>query len=238
VQYVMKVFEYENSRKFRIFDRDGEPWFVHVDVCRELDISNPSQAASRLDPDEKDTLINNEGIADSRAQSIVIINESGLYSLILTSRKPAAKKFRKWVTAEVLPSIRRTGGYGIANRIPSFIHRYNANWDRTDSGHFSIISELAIRLWGRLEQVGHRMADKAPSGRELRPDVSVGKLFSAWLQEHHPSVSDNFSWYTHWTPQGVFPARQYPISMLPLYIYRVRGYRVGSAPFRRVLPQP
>lgn len=96
----------------RVTDRSGEPWFVLADVCRVLEIGNPSQAATRLDDDEKTTLTNNEGQAGSGAQSFTIINESGLYSLILTSRKPSAKRFKKWVTAEVLPAIRKTGSYG------------------------------------------------------------------------------------------------------------------------------
>lgn len=76
--------------------RYGNPWFVLADVCRVLEIGNPSQAVSRLDNDERDTLTNNEGIigcganVDARAQSITIVNESGLYSLVPTSRKPAA----------------------------------------------------------------------------------------------------------------------------------------------------
>ena len=111
----------------------------------------------------------------------IIINESGLYSIILRSDKPEARRFKKWVTSEVLPSIRRTGAYG---RIPRFIRRYNENWDRVEDGHFSIISELAIRLWGRLEQIGHVMADVAADGAELRPDVSVGRLFSQMVEGH------------------------------------------------------
>jgi hypothetical protein len=85
-----------------------------AEVCRVLKISNPSDAATRLDDDEKMTLDNTEGHSGQRggAQSFTIINESGLYSLILTSRKREAKRFKKWVTAEVLPSIRKTGGYG------------------------------------------------------------------------------------------------------------------------------
>lgn len=97
----------------RVQDETGEPWFVLADVCRVLEIGNPSQAATRLDDDEKMTLTNNEGRAGSGAQAFTIINESGLYSLILTSRKPAAKRFKKWVTAEVLPAIRRTGRFAM-----------------------------------------------------------------------------------------------------------------------------
>jgi len=100
------------SIEVRLIDRDGVPWWVLVDVCRVLEIGNPSQAATRLDDDEKTTLTNNEGHAGNGAQTFIIINESGLYSLILTSRKPAAKRFKKWVTSEVLPLIRRTGAYG------------------------------------------------------------------------------------------------------------------------------
>ncbi|MEN2980965.1 Bro-N domain-containing protein [Tistrella bauzanensis] len=105
-------FEFEGCA-VRVVLRDGEPWFVLVDVCRVLSIGNPSQAAARLDGDERYTLINNEGIADARARALTIISESGLYALILTSRKPAARRFRKWVTADVLPALRRTGRYEV-----------------------------------------------------------------------------------------------------------------------------
>jgi prophage antirepressor-like protein len=217
MQYTLQIFEYEGHNPFRMTDRDGEPWFVLADVCRVLGIGNPSDAARRLDDDEKDTLDNVEGIASARVQSLTVINESGLYSLILTSRKEGAKKFKKWVTAEVLPSIRKTGGYRI-KPVPAFILRYNENWDRVEQGYFSVISELAIRLWGRFEQVGYVMADRALNGAELRPDVSVGKRFADWLGKSHPGVCDNFKSYMHKTPEGEFQARQYPNSMLPLYI--------------------
>lgn len=94
----------------RIIDQAGNPWFVLADVCRVLEISNPRDAASRLDEDEKDGV----GITDAigREQNNTVVNESGLYSLILTSRKDAAKRFKKWVTSEVLPTIRKTGAYG------------------------------------------------------------------------------------------------------------------------------
>jgi prophage antirepressor-like protein len=133
IQYALKVFEYEEKRPFRIIDRDGEPWFVLADVCRECGIANPRDAATRLDDDEKDAV----GIADTigREQRQTIISESGLYSLILSSRVPGARRFKKWVTADVLPSIRRTGGYG--RKTPSFIRRFNQNWDRISPGHFS-----------------------------------------------------------------------------------------------------
>lgn len=98
-------FNFENQ-SIRVVERNGEPWFVLSDVCAVLGIINPSDAASRLDEDEV-TL----AIIEGSHRPTNTINESGLYSVILTSRKPEAKKFKKWVTSEVLPSIRKTGGY-------------------------------------------------------------------------------------------------------------------------------
>lgn len=216
MQYSMQVFSDQESEQFRVINRDNEPWFVLADVCRKLEINNPSQAASRLDDDEKSTLITNEGTPTSGPQSFVIINESGLYSLILTSRKEGAKRFKKWVTSEVLPSIRKTGGYG--TKVPAFIRRYNDNWSRVDRGYFSVLNELAVHLWGRLEHAGRILADKAPDGKENRPDVSVGRCFSDWLKAEHSTVSGDLSYYPHLTPESVeVEARQYPIALLPLF---------------------
>ena len=96
--------------KIRVVMRDGEPWFVAKDVCECLDIDNPSQAVSRLEDDER-CLISNEALRANGDTTVV--SEPGLYSLVLGSRKPEAKAFKRWVTHEVLPSIRKTGGYGI-----------------------------------------------------------------------------------------------------------------------------
>lgn len=213
MQYAMQIFEYEDSDKFRVIDMNGEPWFILSEVCSRLEISNTSDAASRLDDDEK-------GIATidtlGGRQRKRIINESGLYSLILTSRKPAAKKFKKWITSEVLPSIRKTGSYN--GHIPKFIRRYNSNWDRIDQGYFSVISELVVRLWGRMELVGHIMADRSPNGTENRPDVSVGGLFAKWLDANHPTVCTDYKYYKHVTAEWEGDARQYPNTLLPLFI--------------------
>ncbi|MDD0943619.1 BRO-N domain-containing protein [Xylella fastidiosa] len=98
-----------HSHVVRVVMRDGNPWFVATDVCTALGYRNPSKAiADHLDDDER----SNEQLDRSRMGSkAVIISESGLYALILRSRKPEARKFAKWVTSEVLPSIRKTGSY-------------------------------------------------------------------------------------------------------------------------------
>ena len=90
-------------------DDNGEPWFVASDVCDALCIGNVSQSLNRLDDDEKNTIILNDGIPGNPSKAVV--NEPGLYSLVLSSRKPEAKAFKHWVTHEVLPSIRKKGGY-------------------------------------------------------------------------------------------------------------------------------
>jgi prophage antirepressor-like protein len=215
IQYALTVFEYENDRPFRIIDRNGEPWFALADVCRELDISNVGNASARLDDDEKDNIRNPDVNGLRGNPNLTIINESGLYSLILNSRKPEAKRFKKWVTKEVLPSIRKTGGYG--KNTPAFIRRYNQNWDRVSEGYFSVMNELVVRLWGRFEHLGHIMADFAPDGKELRPDISVGLGFSKWLKQKHADIADAYMMYLHWTPAGQFEARQYPVSLLHLF---------------------
>lgn len=92
---------------------NGEPWFVLSDVCKVLEISNSRNISSRLEPDEKGvTLVDTLG----GAQQMTIINESGLYTVILRSDKPQAKPFRKWVTSEVLPSIRKHGSYSVQSQ--------------------------------------------------------------------------------------------------------------------------
>lgn len=216
IQHALKVFEYENKRPFRIIDREGQPWFVLADVCRELDIANIGNAAARLDEDERSSIRNMDVTSAGGNPNLTIINESGLYSLILSSRKAEAKRFKKWVTSEVLPTIRKTGKFG-ASSTPAFIRRYNQNWDRVSAGHFSVLNELVIRLWGRFEHLGHIMADKAASGTENRPDISVGRGFSKWLKQYHRDVADNYSMYLHWTEAKEVEVRQYPLDMIPLF---------------------
>ena len=94
----------------RVIMRDGEPWFVAKDVCTCLEIANVSDACSRLDEDERGIVSTD---TPSGKQEMLIVSEPGLYSLIGSSKKPEAKAFKRWVNHEVLPSIRKTGGYGI-----------------------------------------------------------------------------------------------------------------------------
>jgi len=94
----------------RTVEKDGEAWFLASDVCAALDLGNIAQAGARLDDDEKG-LISND--TPGGEQKVSIVSEAGLYSLVLGSRKPEAKAFKRWVTHEVLPKIRKTGQYAI-----------------------------------------------------------------------------------------------------------------------------
>lgn len=105
---LQKVFNYQDQQ-VRTVVKDGEPWFVAKDVCDVLGITDARKSVNLLDEDER----NSVPVTDSlgRNQETFIINEPGLYSLILRSRKPEAKQFKRWITHEVIPTIRKTGSY-------------------------------------------------------------------------------------------------------------------------------
>ncbi|MDD7678136.1 MAG: phage antirepressor [Anaerovibrio sp.] len=107
----IQIFNNPEFGQVRTVVIDDEPWFVAADVCRALDIGNSRQAVTRLDDDEKNTVTLNDGIPGNPEKTVV--NEPGLYSLVLGSRKPEAKAFKRWITHEVIPAIRKTGGYHV-----------------------------------------------------------------------------------------------------------------------------
>ena len=113
----IRIFNY-NSVEVRTIQNDGEPWFVLKDVCNVLHIGNSRDVVARLDQDEK-------GVAQidtlGGKQEMTIINESGLYNVILRSDKPEAKPFRKWVTSVVLPTIRRHGMYATPDTVEKML---------------------------------------------------------------------------------------------------------------------
>ena len=107
----LKIFENKEFGEIRTVIKDGEPWFVGRDVALALGYAKPENAVMvHIDDDDK-TLTLIQGRCSTGSQNTTIINESGLYSLVLSSKQPNAKKFKKWVTSEVLPSIRKNGGY-------------------------------------------------------------------------------------------------------------------------------
>lgn len=143
------------------FHARRQPWWVAADVCGLLDINNSRQALARLDEDEKGV-----GTTDTNGgpQSVAIVNESGLNALLFTSRKPEAKRFRKWVTSEVIPTIRKTGSFSMKkpkSRVDLKVKRLEAESEL--ASRYSLVFRLALRIWMRCS------ADKRPlAPTELR----------------------------------------------------------------------
>lgn len=157
----LSTFDF-NEVAVRVMVREGEPWWVAADVCRALDIQNASDALKGLEEDEQATLDNSEG--GGRAHRLNVISESGLYALIFKSRKVEAKQFRRWVTKEVLPAIRKSGAYQIpssglnateearVDRLITVLEELigDRRAGRIDNGTASVLANLAcqtLRAW-------------------------------------------------------------------------------------------
>ncbi len=145
----LSIFSFEDHQ-VRTLLINNEPWFIAVDVCKALNIKNVTQAIERLDDDERAMFnigLKNQNLIDCRVQEINIINESGLFTLILRCRDAVNKgtipyRFRKWVTSEVLPSIRKTGRYEIQSQIP-----------QTEEYRYHIEITITDRLFGNNKAV-------------------------------------------------------------------------------------
>jgi len=110
----LQLFKNPEFGEIRVLEKDSEPWFIAADVCRVLEHSNVTVALDRLDEDERAKFNLGHPMYETNC-----VNEPGLYSLVLGSRKPEAKAFKRWVTHEVIPAIRKTGGYNLPNDYPS-----------------------------------------------------------------------------------------------------------------------
>lgn len=110
----IQIFKF-NDHPVRIIEKDGEPWWVAKDVCDILELCDVSMSVASLDDDEKGT---SKVCTPGGIQSMTVVNEPGLYSLVLRSRKPQAKAFQRWATHEVFPAIRKTGSYSMTPQLP------------------------------------------------------------------------------------------------------------------------
>lgn len=138
----------------------GVPWFVANDVCASLGLINSRKALSSLDEDEK-------GVTTSDtlggAQKINIVNESGIYALVFKSRKPCAKAFRKWVTSEVLPAIRRTGSFHRGHQAYLYLI--------ADQIALGVSPDLAARMAGKLTNIPKEELDGYSATPALERDI-------------------------------------------------------------------
>ncbi|WP_299215416.1 Bro-N domain-containing protein [uncultured Aquimarina sp.] len=202
---------------------DNQIWFVAEDVTAVLELENEKEVWSSLDPEER---FATEIYRDGKKRNVNLISESGLYALIFRSDTRKAKKFRKWVTNQVLPLIRVRGYYNTKRlEIPNFVIRFNDNWDRVEPGYFSVLSELFIRLYGRFEQEGYILPSYALDGKEMRPDISVAIHFDKYLKEKFPQYNREYKTYQHRLPNGKeVEVKQYSNHLLPIFIAYIDKY--------------
>ena len=154
----IQKFDFKGAPLRTLTDKAGEPWFVAKDVCAILEISNPSDALKRLDDDERSRF--NLG----RQGETNIVNEAGLYVLVLGSRKPEAHEFKRWVTHEVLPQIRKTGGY-----IPT---------SESDSDE-DIMARAVLVAQKTIERKNQQLQSKAAQIKELEPKARFADAVAA-----------------------------------------------------------
>jgi anti-repressor protein len=155
-------FEFKGAALRTLTDENGEPWFVAKDACDVLELSNVGQVLARLDDDEKSSITLNDGTPGNPNRAIV--SESGLYALVLASRKPEAHEFKRWVTHEVLPQIRKTGGY-----IPT-----------TDADDDMTILAKAVMIGQRtMEEQKRRIAEQQTRIVELEPKARFADAVAA-----------------------------------------------------------
>lgn len=187
----LAVFEFK-THELRTVLIDGDPWFLAADLCAVLGLANPRSSLALIDEDEKGvhTMDTPGGL-----QEVVIVNEPGMYSLILRSRKPEAKTFKRWITHEVIPEIRRTGSYGVPAQpaIPSsreLALMVIAEADRADAAE-----ALA-------EQRADQLAEVAPKVATLDAiEAGEGMNLKAYRKSYFPDVPER-DFFTHMYRRG------------------------------------
>lgn len=188
----MTVFENPEFGQVRTVEREGEPWFVAADVCRALEIRNSRDAVARLDDDEKNTVVLTNGNRGNPNMSIV--NEPGLYSLVLGSRKPEAKAFKRWITHEVIPAIRKRWAYAIpGTQADAALKRADAMLKNAQTRQFNAIMKAASnpRLSAVAAEVFGIAAIEQMTGKEIHYRPPVEETWSATQIGKELGVSAN-----------------------------------------------
>lgn len=200
-------FRYERMKlDVRTVLIDGEPWFVAKDVCKVLELADVSKAVGRLDEDEKGT---NSILTPGGVQEMLCVSESGLYSLVLGSRKEEAREFKRWVTHEVLPSIRKTGAYHIEERqLPTnFLEALKA---------LVAVEEERLQLAAQVEEMQPKADgyDLLLSANNAQTMMAVAKAFKtgrnklfAFLRDQKILMSNNLP-YQEFLDRGYFIVRE------------------------------
>lgn len=166
----IKIFTNDQFGQIRTISRNGEPWFVVADVCKALELSDTSKAAERLDADE---LTRIKFVSGGQEREMFFANEPGLYSLVLGSRKPEAKAFKRWITHEVIPAIRKHGMYAT----PETAERILNDPDFLIKTLETLKQERAARV--QAEETNRLNAPKvlfADSVAQAESDILIGEL--------------------------------------------------------------
>ena len=183
----IQVFKNQKFGELRTVVKNGEPWFVAKDVCDALEISNPTIAVSRLDDDEV-AKFNLGGLSGESN----VVSESGLYSLVLGSRKPSAHEFKRWVTHDVIPTIRKTGGYVANDNL--FIDTYLPFAD--DNTKLLFRNTLGvIRKQNKLIEQQKPLVGFAKQVGNSKNTIDIGQL-AKLAQDEHIKIGRNrlFDW--------------------------------------------
>lgn len=170
----LRIFENKEFGEIRIVEKDGEPWFVAADVCKALDIANVGNALARLDDDEKGSIRLTDVTPNGGNPNVSIVNEPGLYALILGSRKPEAKAFKRWITHEVIPAIRKNGAYIIPEALGD-LHERDISLKRAE-----LLERIAGDYTGTYRQILQAYATRELTGDFVLPlPVLERKTYSA-----------------------------------------------------------
>lgn len=210
----LTIFKNADFGEVRTVMQEGEPWFVAADVCRALEID--STATRRLDEDEKNTLRLTQGTSGN--PNATIVNEPGLYSLVLGSRKPEAKAFKRWITHEVIPAIRKTGVYAAPNvdsemmfRIAQAMQEKEAQIARLEQQKEEMKPKALFADAVSASNTSILVGDLAKLIRQNGFEIGQKRLF-AWLRENGYLIKQNgASWNMptqHSMEKGLFEVKE------------------------------
>ena len=202
----LMIFENDTFGKVRTLNLNGEPWFVAVDVCSVLDLSNPTIAVSRLDEDERAKF--NLG----RQGDATIVNEPGLYTLVLGSRKPKAKAFKRWITHEVIPAIRKHGVYITDEKLKLFAE------------HPELLDALMKSLYAtHAENLRHRAERQTLLPKADHYDAFMDADGCTNLRTTAKELNVPERWFARFLQQTGFLYRSPAGNLMPYAIPRNRG---------------
>lgn len=213
--YEVTLLQYEEEKNHfqdvRMVEIEWESWFVASDVAKVLGYKKPNNAIWKHCKPKgalKRGILTKWGV-----QEVTLINEPNVYRLIISSKLESAEKFENWLFEEVLPQIRKKGFYGKVDRsiLPNFVQRFIDNIPNIPRKYFSIIGELFLTIYSELEKVGYKIPDKSEKWVQIMPDISVGRVFSEYLQKHHPERYHMKKEYMHLFPDG----RKHPAALYP-----------------------